>query len=96
MLDIVERRLLLARDFMGIKPLYYATWEGGLAFASEIKALLKVPAVSSKGHPQALFDYLRYGLTDHVRETMFADIRHFPRGTLCLGRSRQAALLLES
>ena len=78
LLDIVERRLLLARDFMGIKPLHYATWEGGLAFASEIKALLKVPAVSSKGHPQALFDYVRYGLTDHVRQTMFASIQHFP------------------
>ena len=78
LLDNAAHRLLLARDFMGIKPLYCATWPSGLAFASEIKALLKVPAVSSKGHPQALFDYLRYGLTDHSRETMFADIRHFP------------------
>ena len=78
LLDTAEHRLLLARDFMGIKPLYYATWQGGLAFASEIKALLKVPTVSTKGNPQALYDYLRYGLTDHSRETMFADIRHFP------------------
>ena len=78
LLDTAEHRLLLARDFMGIKPLYYATWPGGLAFASEIKALLKVPAVSSRGNPQSLFDYLRYGLTDHGAETMFADVRRFP------------------
>jgi len=78
LLDTVEHRLLLARDFMGIKPLYYATWSGGLAFASEIKALLEVPAVSARVNPQSLHDYLRYGSVDQGRETMFADIRQFP------------------
>ena len=78
LLDTVERRLLLARDFMGIKPLYYATWPGGLAFASEIKALLKVPAVSSKANTQAVYDYLRHGLIDNGDQTMFADVRQFP------------------
>ncbi|MFH2098422.1 MAG: asparagine synthetase B, partial [Pseudomonadota bacterium] len=37
--DAREKRLWLARDFFGIKPLYYVRWPGGLAFASEIKAL---------------------------------------------------------
>ena len=78
LLDVVERRMLLARDFLGIKPLYYSTWAGGMAFASEIKALLKIPTVSSKGNPDSLYDYLRHGLTDHRAETLFADIRQFP------------------
>ena len=78
LLDTAEYRLLLARDFMGIKPLYCATWPGGLAFASEIKALLTVPAVSARANPQLLYDYLRYGRIDQGRETMFADIRQFP------------------
>lgn len=78
LLDTAEHRLLLARDFMGIKPLYYATWSGGLAFASEIKALLTLPAVSSKANPQSLYDYLRYGICDHGRETVFADVQQFP------------------
>ncbi len=78
LLDTRERRLVLARDFMGIKPLYYATWPGGLVFASEIKALLKVPAVPAKANPQQLYDYLRFGLVDGGEETMFAGIRQFP------------------
>ena len=78
LLDVVERRLLLARDFLGIKPLYYSTWADGMAFASEIKALLKLPTVSTRGNPDSLFDYLRHGLTDHRPETLFADARQFP------------------
>lgn len=53
--DARRRRLLLARDHLGIKPLYYAELPGGgLAFASELKALLPVPGWSREIDPLAL------------------------------------------
>ena len=44
--DSASRRLLLARDRMGVKPLYYTRCGTSLAFASEIKALLTLPEVA--------------------------------------------------
>src|SRR5947209_2652974 len=46
LLDLRQRTLLLARDPLGLKPLYYARWRGGVAFASEIAPLLELPGVS--------------------------------------------------
>ena len=77
-LDVPARRLLLARDPFGIKPLYYAAWDGGFAFASEQKALLDLPQVSRRANPQSVYDYLRFGLTDHGAETMVEGIRACP------------------
>ncbi|HBB35148.1 MAG TPA: asparagine synthase (glutamine-hydrolyzing) [Cyanobacteria bacterium UBA8803] len=74
-LDTQERKLFLARDFFGIKPLYYTLWQGGFAFASEIHPLLDFPGVSRKVNPQRLYDYLRFGLTDRGGETLLADIK---------------------
>jgi len=76
LLDTQERTLLLARDFFGIKPLYYALLPDGLAFASEIRALLEVPGVSRRVHPPALLSYLESGWTDHGADTMIAGICH--------------------
>lgn len=80
--DIARRELVLARDHFGIKPLFYASWDGGLAFASEIKALLKLPAVSTTADPTAVYRYLRFGMTDRHEQTMFRDIRRLPAGAL--------------
>ena len=55
--DGTRRRLLLARDRMGIKPLYYARIPGGLAFGSEPKALLTHPDVSREPDLPALHHY---------------------------------------
>src|SRR5262249_45883898 len=78
--DWRRRILLLARDFFGIKPLYHTSWSGGMAFASEIKALLELPQVSRPVAPRPLFAYLRAGVVDHGPETLFADIRELPAG----------------
>ncbi len=57
-----ERRqeLLLARDGLGIKPLYYATTSAGFLFASEIKSLLQDPGVSRRLDPVAVASYMTY------------------------------------
>ncbi len=52
-----RRRLLLARDRLGIKPLYYHVRPGGLAFASELKALLQLPEIERA---------LNWGALDHL------------------------------
>lgn len=78
LLDTAERKMLLARDFAGIKPLYYSQTSEGFAFASEITPLLDLPGVSRRINPQRAYDYLRHGLTDHGGETTWADVRQLP------------------
>jgi len=56
--DRRRRRLLVARDRLGIKPLYFYQCDRFLAFASEIKALLEVPGVARSVNPGALESYL--------------------------------------
>ncbi|MDB5099453.1 MAG: hypothetical protein JWM80_3874, partial [Cyanobacteria bacterium RYN_339] len=80
LLDREANTLFLARDFFGIKPLFYSTFAGGLAFASEVKALLEVPEVGRQVAPGPLYDYLRFGLTDHGESTLLADVRQLLPG----------------
>ena len=77
-LDVRACEVVLARDFFGIKPLLYARWAGGLAFASEVNPLLLLPSVPRRPHPSALFDYLQFGLTGHRDQTVFETIRQIP------------------
>lgn len=80
LLDRRARTVTLARDPFGIKPLYWGTWRGGLAFASEIKVLLELPGLSRAVDPERLWAYLRYGLTDHGEGTLFHAIHQVPAG----------------
>jgi len=56
--DARNRRLLLARDRLGVKPLYYAPLADGLVFGSEIKSLLQDAAVPREWCPEAIDAYL--------------------------------------
>lgn len=80
LLDTQRRRLLLARDPFGIKPLYYAPWDEGFAFASEIKALLVLPGVERTAAAEPIHDYLTKGISEHREDTMFASVKQLPPG----------------
>ena len=85
--DAVRQELFLARDRVGIKPLYYR-WDGStFSFASEIKALLADPAVPREIDPLALDDYLTYLYVPAPR-TIFRGIRKLlPGHTLTVTRT---------
>ncbi len=72
--DERRRELFLARDRLGKKPLYWTMTPAGLAFASEIKALLRHPAISADLDVEAFHDYLTFVCTP-APSTMFAGIR---------------------
>ncbi len=80
-LDLRHRRLVLSRDRFGIKPLHYVSAGDRFAFGSEIKQLLEVPWVPRSLNERAVYDYLRYELTDVGPETFFAGIRRLPAGS---------------
>jgi asparagine synthase (glutamine-hydrolysing) len=72
--DSRKRELFLARDRLGIKPLYYTHLPGGFLFASEIKALLGHPSVTAELDEEAFFHYLTFASTP-APLTMFRGIR---------------------
>lgn len=79
-------RLLLARDRLGIKPLYYATLGGRLLFASEIKALLRHPALGKELDAEALYHYLTFATTPAPR-TLFSNVHKLAPGHLLMAGS---------
>jgi asparagine synthase (glutamine-hydrolysing) len=70
---------LLARDRLGVKPLYYTQQQGMLIFASEIKALLAHPLISTDLNAEAMAQYLTFKTTP-APNTMFAGIQKLPPG----------------
>ncbi len=75
--DRKRRRLLLARDRLGEKPLFYASDGRQIAFASEMKALTQVPGVPRRLNLAALDDYLALGYTPGPA-TIFHDVWQLP------------------
>jgi asparagine synthase (glutamine-hydrolysing) len=80
-----ERRLLLARDRFGIKPLYYRLRDRTLSFASELKAMLEQPGFSREVDPRAVASYLAFNSIP-APLTVFAEARKLPAGTLAVWR----------
>lgn len=66
-LDLRHGRVFLARDRFGEKPLYYAADASGVVFASELKALARLPGLDRTISPAALVDYLSHGLVPAPR-----------------------------
>ena len=81
-------KLFLARDHFGIKPFYYHERGGRLAFASEVKALLEVPAIKTGMSLEALHQYLTFlWVPDPL--TMFEEISKLPAGHYALWQAGQ-------
>ena len=89
--DEQEHTLLVARDRLGIKPLFFAEHAGSFYFASEIAALLEEPELGRGLDEQALYHYLSLL---HFPEpyTIYPRIRHFPAAHVGLLREGQFKL----
>jgi asparagine synthase (glutamine-hydrolysing) len=79
--DRRERRMLLARDRFGIKPLYYELRDGRISFASELKALLRQPDFSPEIDRDALHCFLAFNSIP-APLTIFVATRKLPPGHL--------------
>jgi asparagine synthase (glutamine-hydrolysing) len=77
--DARERRLVLARDRFGIKPLFWAEAGGALAFASELKALRLAPGFREDVDPEALDAFLAFNSIP-APLTIYAGARKLPPG----------------
>lgn len=75
-------RVLLGRDRLGIKPLYYAPIAGGLRFASALPALLAAGGVDTSIDPAALNHYLSFHAVVPAPHTLLAGVRKLAPGTL--------------
>jgi asparagine synthase (glutamine-hydrolysing) len=89
--DKQRRRLLLARDRFGIKPLYYGEAGGGLTFASELKAMLGQPGFSREIDPRAVAAYLAFNSIP-APLTIFKGARKLPPGHLLTWEGGEVAL----
>jgi asparagine synthase (glutamine-hydrolysing) len=79
--DVDRRRLVVARDAMGIKLIYYRLADGKLAFASEIRAILAAEASEPEVEPISLNLFLRYRYTPSPF-TIFKGIRKLAAGSM--------------
>ena len=85
--DRRRARLLLARDRLGIKPLYYAVTEREILFASEIKAILAAGGVGARFNDSVLPEFLASGFVAG-EETFFTGVRKLPPGHLLTWSAR--------
>jgi asparagine synthase (glutamine-hydrolysing) len=79
--DSVSGRLFLARDRLGVKPLYYLERPDGIAFSSEVRTLLDTQLADRKLSPESVASYLLFG---SVREpaTILSDVKSLPPGSV--------------
>jgi asparagine synthase (glutamine-hydrolysing) len=89
--DERRRRLVLVRDRLGVKPVYYCVTPGGVTFGSEIKALLEDPDVPRDWDPESLDAYLALQYVPCPR-TMYKQIWKLPPGHLLVAENGRVSL----
>lgn len=78
--DVCEEKLFIARDRIGVKPLFYARLKNGLVFASEIKAILKHPEIEPCINSEGLAEVLIMGPGRTPGNGIFKDIAELKPG----------------
>ncbi len=84
--DTLEKTLFLARDRMGIKPLYVWRLPGGIAFGSEVKALRALSGGAREIDPEAVAQYLLWGSVPEPL-TITRNVRCLPPSTWALWKN---------
>jgi len=79
--DTIEQKLLIARDRLGVKPLYYQYKNNTLVFASEIRALIYSGIIDKKINQSAIAEYIQYA-TVHAPNTMLEGVKMLMPGHL--------------
>jgi asparagine synthase (glutamine-hydrolysing) len=92
--DARRRRLVLARDRFGIKPLYYRSKNGSLAFASELKALLRLPGFSREVDHDAVETFLAFSFVP-APLSIFRDARKLPPGSVLIWEEDEREVTIE-
>lgn len=78
--DFRENKLYLARDRVGIKPLYYKKTHDSIVFSSEVKSILEASSEKLSLNYQAIGEYLEQSLQDSSNNTFFSEIEALPAG----------------
>src|SRR5262249_32473442 len=89
--DAARRQLFLARDPLGIKPLYYVDLPGRFLFASEFKAILRYRGFDPTVNPHAICDYLALRYVPGP-DGMFQELRKLPAGHYAIVQGGRATI----
>jgi len=89
--DTREQTLLLVRDRLGIKPLFYALCEKGVIFGSEIRAVLAAGRVNRELSPEAAWDFFSYGYVP-TPATIYRKIFKLPPATMLRWQGGEVSL----
>jgi asparagine synthase (glutamine-hydrolysing) len=87
------RTLLLARDRLGKKPLFYSQQSGWLAFASELQALVAHPEITRQPDPEAIDHYLAFGYIP-APQTIYRRVYKLPPGHFLLAKLSEGRSIL--
>lgn len=90
--DAKTLSLFCARDHFGIKPFYYARFEGIFIFSNVLNAVRRHPRVSGALNDSAVADFLLFGLNTDNATTTFADVQRLPPAHTLYVRRDSAAL----
>jgi len=89
--DANTKTFFLARDRIGIKPVYYYDRDGKFVFASEIKAILEAPGIPRDLNRQALYAYIGCEFVPSP-DTMFAGIKKLPAAHYMIRRNGETQI----